>query len=41
MVVLNEVDPHKLIGNGTTRNSGLIETGVALLEEVCHGGDGL
>jgi len=28
-------------GNGTTRRCGLVGVGVALLEEVCHCGDGL
>jgi hypothetical protein len=45
---LNGYGPHRLmclnawpIENGTIRRCGLFGVGVALLEEVCHCGDGL
>ena len=38
---LNVTDPHNLTASGTTRRSGFVAVGMALLEEVCHCGDGL
>lgn len=35
---LNENGLHGPIGSGTTRQRGLVEVGVALLEEMCHWG---
>ena len=38
---LNVIGPHKLIENDTIRRSGLVEVGVAFLEEVRHYGAGI
>lgn len=33
---LNVIGPYKLLGSGTIRRCGLVEVGVALMEEVHH-----
>ena len=38
---LNVIAPHKLIGSGVIRRYSLVGVGVALLQEVCHCGNGL